>query len=432
MNSDPEKLAVTICATGRYQYAMKAQARAIHANLCRYAGPIAIILVGDDGLKDIEKLYGDLFSKKDDASVIRVAGFSETKGENYKNEAQLLIAQMRTAAFVRARTWGASIVWSFDSDVIPKSSDCFRTLRWILDIPNAFYEVAVSPYPSQGGGDFLTGRGTPENPILSDYADQEREIPAELAASIAALKAEIEAIKQATPEMIERMSALRRKVGECPPKGNVFEMNSKNGWRRRGWLSVAYPGLGRGTIVPTDWCGFGCTLLSRRALDECDFLGYDGGGTEDLYVVWNRWHQVGIRIGSALHEPSSHVSRRKDGKHYVSTVRFVTDADESKGECVGHLRTIQRPFYAHDAGEKYDRTNDGIPTAPEDRPKPPEPPAAAAPVPNSPPPSPPPLAAVAETESRSTIETTVSSGDSTTTAAAGIRMITRDRRRPMK
>ena len=46
MNSDPEKLAVTICATGRYQYAMKAQARAIHANLCRYAGPIAIILVG--------------------------------------------------------------------------------------------------------------------------------------------------------------------------------------------------------------------------------------------------------------------------------------------------------------------------------------------------------------------------------------------------
>ena len=393
MNSDAEKLAVTICATARYQYAMKAQARAIHANLCRHAGPIAIILVGDEGLKAIEKTYRELFADgsgqagalKAGVEVIRIAGFEEVKGENYKNEAQLLIAQMRTAAFARARSWGASIVWSFDSDVIPKSSDCFRTLRWILEIPNSFYEVAVAPYPSQGGGDLLTGRGTPENPILSDYADHEREIPADLAAAFAAGKAEIEAIKPPaapSPELIAKVSEIRRKIGECQPKGNVFEMNSKNGWRRRGWLSAAYPGLGRGVIVPTDWCGFGCTLLSRRALDECDFLGYDGGGTEDLFVVWHRWHQVGIRIASAIHEPASHVSRRKDGKFFVSTVRFVTDADESKGECVGHLRTIQRPFYAHDAGERFDRVNDGIPIAPEDRQAPA--PAAVAPAPEVP------------------------------------------------
>jgi hypothetical protein len=70
------------------------------------------------------------------------------------------------------------------------------------------------------------------------------------------------------------------------------------------------------------------------------------------------------------------------GKIINSDVRFVTDGDESKGECVGHLRTIQRPFYAHDAGEKFDRANDGIPIAPEDRQAPT--PAAIAPAPQVP------------------------------------------------
>lgn len=366
-----DRLAVTVCATEAYQYAMTAQARTIHANLRHLEIPICIILAGDDKLKGIEDLYKQLFeSAGDRVTIERIPGFKATAGRNYKNEAQLLIAQMRTAAFARARSFGATHCWSLDSDVIPKTSNCFRTLAWILEIPDRYYEVAISPYPSQGGGDVLTGRGSPESPIFEDYKQEERKIPEDLAKRIAAHKANCEAIKppaQPSKALLEEGGAIREKIQECEPIAGVFELNAKFGWRRRGWLMSAYPGLGRGVIVPSDWCGFGSTLMSRRALDECDFCGYEGGGTEDLYIVWNHWHQVGIRIGSALHEPSSHVSRRKDGKFFMSWIRFVTDADESKGECVGHMRTLQRPFYAQDKGEKYDADNDGNPIPPADR-----------------------------------------------------------------
>jgi hypothetical protein len=367
---------------------MTAQARALHANLRELRIPIAIVLVGDDGLKKngVEDLYKSLFKLGADAGrvvVDRIAGFKSVEGENYKNAAQLLIAQMRTAAFERARAWGASLCWSLDSDVIPKSANCFATLRWILTMPGAYYEVAISPYPSQTGGDLLTGRGCPENPIFQDFTKEERKIPDELAKRIDAYEKALKALAELKPPMppskamADEATAINKAISECPPIGNIFEMNAKNGWRRRGWLSAAYPGLGRGCVVPSDWCGFGSTLMSRRALDEADFVGYDGGGTEDLFVVWHRWHQVGIRIGSALHEPSSHVSRRADGKFFISTIRFVTDADAGKGECTGHLRTIHRPFYRQDRGETFDALNDGDPRPPDQRQAPP----AAAPAP---------------------------------------------------
>lgn len=366
----PQTIAVTICATKDYQYAMTAQARAVHANLRGIDASVKIILVGDEGMKKIGDLYRALFEKAPNTEVISVTGFKEIQAVNYDKQAQLLIAQMRTVAFSKARSLNADLCWSLDSDVIPKSSNCFRTLKWLLEMPDGYYGVAISPYPSQGGGDMLTGRGSPQNPIMPDFREEERLIPEELASKLKAARETISAIAPpATPsrELIEELAALNKKIQECPPKGNVFKMNAESGFRRRGWLSAAYPGLGRGAIVPSDWCGFGSTLMSRRALDECDFIGYDGGGTEDLFIVWHRWHQNGIRIGSAIHEPSFHVSRRKDKRKFISFVRFVTDDDDDKGECVGHHRTMQRPFYAHEAGEQYDPENDGNPIAPEDR-----------------------------------------------------------------
>ena len=38
------------------------------------------------------------------------------------------------------------------------------------------------------------------------------------------------------------------------------------------------PGHWRGSVVPTDWCGFGCTLMNKRALTAAHFDGYDGRG----------------------------------------------------------------------------------------------------------------------------------------------------------
>src|SRR5579859_3989777 len=170
MSQDSElRLAVTVCATKRYQYAMTAQARVVHANLRSFPGTIAIVLVGDKNLKPIADLYDVLFSKAKEEerfSVISIGHFQEKpEAAPYKNEVQLLIAQMRTAAFCAARAFDADLCWSLDSDVIPKSASCFRMLRWILEIPDRYYEVAISPYPSQGGGDsMLCGRGTPEHP----------------------------------------------------------------------------------------------------------------------------------------------------------------------------------------------------------------------------------------------------------------------------
>ena len=383
----PDSLAVTICATEKYQYAMAAQTRVIHANLRHLTHPIAIVLVGDEGLKDVADDYENLFKGSQNVKVHRIGGFKERTGDqNYKNGAQLLIAQMRSAAFAKARSLGATLAWSFDSDVIPKSAACYAVLRWLLDWPGAFYEVAISPYPSQGGGDLLCGRGTPEHPIFQDFRPEERKIPEALQKEIDDNKAALAKITSGMPpkELLDIASELNKKIEQCPPIGNVFEVNAKSGWKRRGWLSAAYPGLGRGAIVPSDWCGFGNTLMNARALDECEFVGYDGGGTEDLYVVWHRWHQNGIRIGAVLHEPSMHVSRRSDGKYFISQPRFVTDADESAGECVGHIRIMQRPFYQHERGENFDSTNDGNPVAPKDRTKAPDPaPPAAAPAPEA-------------------------------------------------
>lgn len=361
-----DRLAVTICATASYQYAMRAQARMLHANLHRLKIPIAIILVGDEGLKNVADFYTQLFAGHEPAvEVIRVAGFKEKDGQqNYKNGAQLMIAQMRTAAFDRARRFGAALCWSLDSDVIPKSSACYETLRWLLDIPGGFYQVAIAPYPSQGGGDLLAGRGTPENPIFRDFLHTERKVPAELLKRREENEAAIRALKPGdvpAPAIVTERQAIQEDIDKCEPQGNVFELNGKFGWRRRGWLSNAFPALGRGAFVPSDWCGFGCTLMNARALDECDFTGYEGAGTEDLFVCFNRWHQAGIRIGAALHEPAFHVSRRDDGRHFASFVRFITADDESKGECVGHLRVIHKPFYSHDAGEEFDAEKDGHP-----------------------------------------------------------------------
>src|SRR5580693_4096971 len=176
-----ERLAVTICATKSYQYAMQPQAQAVLANLRHLAHPVNVILVGDSKMKKIADLYADLFREKPDWKVETIEGFEEKDGDlNYKNDAQLLIAQMRTAAFSRARALGADLCWSLDSDVLPKTSACYRTLRWLLDMPDGYYGVAISPYPSQGGSGFLTGRGTPEHTILQDYQPEERRVPAEL------------------------------------------------------------------------------------------------------------------------------------------------------------------------------------------------------------------------------------------------------------
>jgi hypothetical protein len=75
--------------------------------------------------------------------------------------------------------------------------------------------------------------------------------------------------------------------------------------------------------------------LSNKALQLADFNGYQGKGTQDLFLCWNRWNNNGLKIACVPHIACDHI-KKKDGKiiHYRAY-------HETQGECRGHLR--QRP-----------------------------------------------------------------------------------------
>ena len=338
------KLVVVVCATASYTYAMPAQARRVAANLAAAEFPrsdVAIVLVGDNSaeLKAVVKLYQELLPGVH--VVHRPIIFGPDNATNYKEEAQLLIARMREEAHATARALGADLCWSLDSDVLPPAN-ALRCMRTMLEFDNGFYSISTCPYPNSA---FLGGFGTPEHPIAEDFLPHERKLPDDLKAEFDANEAEVKALKEPpTPEQLARWDATNKKIRECPPDGNIWEVIAKHGWRRRGWFDHAYPGIGLGAVVPSDWCGFGCTLMDREALALADFAGYDGKGTEDLFVCWNRWHPAGLRINVIPHVPCDHVIWEKkkggDAAQYTHLVAY----HEQRGECRGHLRTKTLPW----------------------------------------------------------------------------------------
>lgn len=366
-----KRLAIYTAATAGYTYALKPQARAIQAALFA-ADPceVKIILVSD-GNPDAEsaiELYRKLIPS---AEVEHIADPRIIDGhENYKPDAQLVIATMRTLATSAARAWGADYLLALDSDVIPRANS-IRCMLDSLSFDGGYYGVAACPYPSQGGGDFLCGRGTPQSPILPDFYEDEKEVPEGLIERRDLLRrfimnpsdsvfSMLSSLQTYTPDETgaksarDELKSIEEKIRAIPPKGNVFEMNAK-GWRQRGWFSQAYPGIGRGAIVPTDWCGFGCTLMGREAMALCDFTGYDGQGTEDLFIVWHRWHPAGIRIAAIPHCPADHIIREKvrddSGKETgQQKIRHCFAGHEGHGECVGHLRQQRREWHSQEVG----------------------------------------------------------------------------------
>lgn len=356
------RFAITVCATKRYSYALTAQARRVAACVRDMTDGV-IILVGDKSkeLQKALKVYEEILPKGWTAELIQLDGLND-EHKNYKEDAQLTIAQLRTAAFTRARFHNVEFCWSLDSDVLPPENALSCSLQ-MLSFDQGFYSIAACPYPSQGGGGFLCGRGTIYHQIAPDYTEEERIIPEDLQKQLdqtrEALKVCHSERSEESPGKIEKLQkelqSLDEKVRGCPAKGNVFELNAKR-WRPRGWFDNAYPAIGRGSIVPSDWAGFGCTLMNRRALASAHFDGYEGKGTEDLYIIWNRWYQNGLKIAAIPHCPCDHIIRNlgKEG-YYIHQQAY----HETEGECVGHLRYRSRPFYSMDAGEKYDAANDG-------------------------------------------------------------------------
>lgn len=415
--NNPKTIAVVICATKSYAYALIAQLRRVQAAIlqCPELESGVVILVGDncEQMKAAERQYRE--SLPQGFEVRRIEGNFQDGLKNYGHAAQLVIARMRSAGFTEARKRKVDICWSLDSDVLPQSNTLMCLIQG-LQFGGGIYGVSACPYPSQGGGDFLGGRGTPQKTILPDINSDERIISPALRLRINAHRERFQTLQGKHGQdaaFVEEDKAIDKALKESPAKGDVFFLNSRTGilpfyelakeaaklaiaksitgslpkrsplgkklsaevqgavdgalaaladewkpqgFRRRGWLSSAYPALGWGSMVPADWCGFGCTLMSAYALALAQFDGYEGGGTEDLYICWKRWARNNVRINCIPHAPCDHVIRRpnREGAQSKKGEYLLMQAyhEASDPEYIGHLRCEVRPWFQQTEGEK--------------------------------------------------------------------------------
>ena len=346
------KLAIYTVATTGYAHALETQARRIVQALSVNTHKVTdlLVIVVTDNQKEVQSALSFYSDALPFASVECIENKKYNLGlENYKEDAQLLIAQMRTAACLRAIGWGADYCLSLDSDVLPPSNS-IRCMLDMLLFDNGYYGVSFCPYPSHGGGPFLGGRGTPQQPILPCFYPEERKLKRGILHKMKLLCKDHKKNEVA-------IKALDEEIKSSPLKGNVFYLNSKK-WKKRGWFDNAYPAIGKGAIVPVDWIGCGCTMMNKEALGLCDWTGYDGRGTEDLYINFRRWHPANILIACIPHCPCDHVVRKSKNKtgEYV----HIVTGHETSGECQGHLRQWHIPWFSHAAGEKITKGNDGI------------------------------------------------------------------------
>ena len=267
----------------------------------------------------------------------------EESGEHYKRDRQILIASLQSTGFDAARRWGCDYLWSVEADVLVPHNALSVSLD-MLRFDGGYYDVSFVTYPSQGGGSFLGGYGSYRNPIAEDYLPEERVLPDKLKLLLDSCEQRLKD-KDITQEAAEkehrRMGRIHEKIKKCPPSGNVFELNAK-GWRRRGWLDNSHVGTGRGAVIETDWTGLGCTLMSKRAAALAQFDGYDGGGTQDLFLNWHKWKPEGLRFCCITHTVCDHVVRDEKAEGGLTTLKSY---HEPEGETKGHLRYRRVPFH---------------------------------------------------------------------------------------
>lgn len=363
-------IVVATYATKRYSYAMPNFGRRI-ASAIQYAGEKkGTFLFVTDESEEMRKCANDYIATQLPEGWqlgILSLPLKDDDLRNYKNDAQLLIAQMQSYAFSEARRMGADVFWSVESDVLVPYN-ALKVSKQILKFDEGYYDVVMCSYPSQGGGSFLGGRGTYEHPIAEDYLPEERDIPDELKAKLEEREKEMQNPEfRPSEEWFKERHKLHEEIKQHPPKDNIFKVIGDNGWRKRGWMDAAYPALGKGCILPTDWVGMGCTMLSKKALAMAHFDGYQGGGTQDLFLCWHHWNPKGLNMAVCTHAICDHVVRArakseneedKDGQSFDKFIH-VEAYHEPEGDYAGHLRQRHNPHYAFVAGEKYSEENNG-------------------------------------------------------------------------
>jgi hypothetical protein len=363
------RLTIYTTATSGYERALANQARRIIAGLAlekRIEQKDIQILLVTDKCASVKEAYDTYEKGLPEATIMVMA--DERLGsnfDNYKTDSQLLIAQMRTMATQQALAFGSDRCLSLDGDVLPPHN-AIRCMMDMLEFDNGYYSVAFCPYPSHGGGAFLGGRGTPRQPILPDAYDDEKTIPKPLLAERKSIRAALDKKpdEKTAEGLVERLTKLDKDVQQIQPNGNVFALNAKK-WRRRGWFDMAYPAVGKGSVVPVDWTGCGCTMMNKEAISLCDWSGYEGKGTEDLFINFHMWGANGLRSCCLPHCPCDHVVRNPDPEKKLGEFVHVRVGHETDGECVGHLRQWHTRWYSHEAGErnKVDEPKEVVTTA---------------------------------------------------------------------
>ena len=352
-----KSLAVVIPATKSYLYAIHDQAVKLQPILAdRRAYLFFVTDESKEGKKAFSYYEKYLTWVQCNYCPLPIPEYVENRGE----EASLLMARMQSFGFSQARSSNVDECLSLEADILPPPN-ALRVLENVLDFDDGYYSIAAGTYANSA---FLGGRGSYQNAIAEDFLPEERDLPKELAEEWKKLKE----VKVSTPFEAEahqkKVEEILRKTKEWPPLGNVFTLNGK-AWRKRGWFEHAYPAIGRGAIVPSDWCGLGLTLMSKKALELADFTGFDGKGTQDLYLCWHRWNPNGLRIAVTPHILCDHIKRIKDpikmipeSKNDASKVIPEHQAPatyglhnwhayhEPLGESEGHLRMIDRPYHS--------------------------------------------------------------------------------------
>jgi hypothetical protein len=324
-------LAIATYATRAYFYAWTSVLRHIATAASHHSDACFIVVTdqSEESKAAVETAKSEL--PEGWKVIARHMPLDDSVGEKYKQESQMRIAQMQGVAFSIARRIRAKCLWSVESDMLV-GAESLRVAEWALQMPQA----DGSPY-----------YGSYQNPIAMDFEEKERKLPPRLKAALETCRARLKDCKDAKLGEREgkRLGRLMERVRRCPPDGNIWEVTAKHGWRRRGWLDFAYPAIGRGAIVPSDWCGLGCTLLSGKALSLATFEGYQGNGTQDLYLCWNRWHPAGLRIAAITHAVCDHVKRKSpDAPVDQPEITHYRAYHQPDGEYRGHLRVTQQPW----------------------------------------------------------------------------------------
>jgi hypothetical protein len=339
------KIATVVVATKSYLLPLEVCLRRIKVAINDTEKNIhhCIFLVTDEESEEAARGLLSCFDGSDVRTEVLTTEMQEN-GKHYDNDRQILIATLQSIGFDAARGWGCDLLWSVEADVLVPHNALSVSMQ-MLDFDSGYYDVAFVTYPSQGGGSFLGGNGDYRNNIAEDFIPEERKIPAKLKALYDACNARLDddsLSHESREKEIDRIRRINKKIKECPPVGNVFELNAKK-WRRRGWLDNSHPGTGRGAVIETDWTGLGCTLMSKKAAMLASFEGYDGGGTQDLFLNWHKWHPEGLKFCCITHTVCDHVVRNFDDKD--EELILLKSYHEPLGETRGHLRWVKKPFH---------------------------------------------------------------------------------------